>query len=94
MSENEDRDQHPLGQNKALEKSWAPSLTWPIPSLQQPKRLNQRQWFGEGDPQLPLHKQGLTVLGVPVGQPEFVVAELTAKAEGTCQFVREDRTHP
>ena len=34
-----------------------------------------------GDPQLPLHKQGLTVLGVPVGQPEFVVAELTAKAE-------------
>ena len=33
------------------------------------------------DPQLPLHKQGLTVLGVSVRQPEFVVAELTAKAE-------------
>ena len=32
-----------------------------------------------GDPELPLTEQGLTVLGAPVGQVEFVQAQLTKK---------------
>ena len=35
-------------------------------------------WRG-GDPELPLTEQGLTVLGAPVGQVEFVQAQLTKK---------------
>ena len=33
---------------------------------------SQRQWCGEVTGELPLSQQGMRVLGVPIGQPEFV----------------------
>ena len=44
-----------------------------------------------GDPQLPLHRQGLIVLGGTAG---ICGRGVDSQGRGTCQFVREDHTHP
>ena len=43
------------------------------------RRVKPEAVVWRGDPELPLSQQGMTVLGVPIGQPEFVRDHLERK---------------
>ena len=48
-----------------------------------------------GDPLLPVHQQGLKVLGIPIGQPAFVVDFLESKSrEQQTLFRTSSSWHP
>ena len=44
----------------------------------------------KGDPHLPPPQQGLRVLGVPIGQPEFIKEFLVKKKSRACHALRQD----
>ena len=58
---------------------WNRGGVLPAGVAQQPEWRTQTLWCGEEIQSLPLTKQGLTMLGAPVGQVEFVQAQLTKK---------------
>ena len=55
--------------------------------------VNPRAVVWRGDPTLPRHDQGLSILGTPMGGPAFILAELEKKSTAfTCRGSRWLRT--
>ena len=75
---NESRHRHPFGENKVVEgrKFGVDDALTTAAQKVKPEVLVWR-----GDLSLPPSKQGLKIIGVPVGHPEYVVRELAQKAE-------------
>ena len=56
-----------------------PEMAYTLTAAAQAVKREAVVW--RGDPQFPSSKQGLTLFGVPVGHPDFVLKELSVKAE-------------